>query len=71
MFQEFFRKYISNQFKKPSGLIGRFLDKANNHRCQMDDLLSFVDIDTPMLGDDGKPRAELLLADASGGGGIL
>ncbi len=28
-----------------------------------DDRLAFVDIDKPMLGDDGKPRAELFISD--------
>ncbi len=31
--------------------------------CEKDDRLAFVDVDRPMLGDDGKPRAELFLAD--------
>lgn len=30
---------------------------------ETDSRLQFVDIDTPMLGDDGKPRAELFLDD--------
>ena len=28
-----------------------------------DERLAFIDIDTPMLGDDGKPRAELFIKD--------
>jgi lysophospholipase L1-like esterase len=31
--------------------------------CAQDDRLSFVDVDGPMLGEDGKPRAELLRED--------
>lgn len=31
--------------------------------CAADELLVFVDIDTPMLGDDGKPRPELFKDD--------
>ncbi len=31
--------------------------------AQKSDKLAFVDVDKPMLGDDGKPRAELLLDD--------
>jgi lysophospholipase L1-like esterase len=30
---------------------------------ETDDRLSYVDVDAPMLGEDGKPRAELLLED--------
>ena len=31
--------------------------------CETDARLEFVDIDTPMLGDDGKPREELFIQD--------
>jgi lysophospholipase L1-like esterase len=31
--------------------------------CADDPLLTFIDIATPMLGDDGRPRPELFLAD--------
>lgn len=31
--------------------------------CATDERLSFVDIDTPMIGDDGKPRGELFKDD--------
>ncbi|MEX2215906.1 MAG: SGNH/GDSL hydrolase family protein [Phycisphaeraceae bacterium] len=31
--------------------------------CEADELLAFVDIASPMLGDDGKPREELFLKD--------
>ena len=31
--------------------------------CQDDERLEFVDIDTPMIGDDGKPRPELFAKD--------
>ncbi|MDX2473362.1 MAG: SGNH/GDSL hydrolase family protein [Candidatus Krumholzibacteria bacterium] len=31
--------------------------------CTGDPLLTFIDIATPMLGDDGRPRPELFLAD--------
>jgi lysophospholipase L1-like esterase len=31
--------------------------------CGKNELLEFVDIDAPMLGDDGKPRPELFLQD--------
>jgi len=46
MFQEFFRKYISNQFKKPSGLIGRFLERGMSKRTTTDAkwTISFLDI---------------------------
>ncbi len=31
--------------------------------CVEDELLEFVDIDTPMIGDDGKPKPELFVQD--------
>ena len=31
--------------------------------CVENDRLSFVDVDTPMIGDDGQPRAELFVDD--------
>ncbi|MFT5128890.1 MAG: lysophospholipase L1-like esterase, partial [Rhodothermales bacterium] len=31
--------------------------------CESDERLSYVDIFTPMLGDDGTPRADLLAGD--------
>ncbi len=31
--------------------------------CKKDDRLVYIDVDQPMLGDDGKPRAELLASD--------
>ena len=31
--------------------------------CEQDQKLSFADIDTPMIGDDGRPRAELFAKD--------
>jgi len=36
MIPEFFRTYISNQFKKPSGLIGRFLERGMSQRTTTD-----------------------------------
>ncbi len=32
-------------------------------RVESDDRLAYVDIDTPMIGDDGKPRPELFVSD--------
>ena len=42
--------------------------------CENDERLRFVDIDTPMVGADGKPRAELFVKDGlhlSGAGYVL
>lgn len=36
MFPEFARKYLSNQFKKPSGLIGRFIERGMSKRTSFD-----------------------------------
>ena len=36
MFPEFVRKYISNQFGKPSGLLGRMIEKRMSKRTTMD-----------------------------------
>jgi lysophospholipase L1-like esterase len=40
--------------------------KANSlieARCKQDDWLRYIDVATPLLGDDGKPRAELFVED--------
>ena len=42
------------------------MQKANNlikADCEKDELLSFVDVWTPMIGEDGKPKADLFLKD--------
>lgn len=46
MFPEFIRRYISNQFKKPSGLFGRFIERGMSKRTTMDAewTISFLDI---------------------------
>lgn len=31
--------------------------------CEKDDRIEFLDIDTPMIGDDGKPKPELFISD--------
>lgn len=54
---------------KPSlarwNLIGqvRAANAAVQEICTQDDLLVFVDIDRPMIGEDGRPRPELFLKD--------
>lgn len=54
---------------KPSIARWKFIDaiRASNklikEHADKEDLLEFVDIDTPMIGPDGKPRADLLLED--------
>jgi len=46
MLPEFIRRYISNQFKKPSGLFGRFIEKGMSKRTTVDAewTISFLDI---------------------------
>lgn len=42
------------------------MQKANNlikADCERDELLSFIDVWTPMIGEDGKPKADLFLKD--------
>lgn len=41
--------------RKANGMIEEF--------CSRDDLLEYIDIDTPMIGSDGRPRKELFLKD--------
>lgn len=54
---------------KPSIARWKLIDKVRAANsavakiCSKNDRLEFVDIDTPMLGDDGKPRPELFLKD--------
>jgi lysophospholipase L1-like esterase len=54
---------------KPSIARWKLVDKMReaNRRIQKltqdDKLLEFVDVDTPMIGDDGRPRKELFLKD--------
>jgi lysophospholipase L1-like esterase len=54
---------------KPSLARWNIVDKVRdaNRRiaatCAKHDQLVFVDVDKPMLGDDGKPRAELFVKD--------
>lgn len=46
-------------------LVGKMRD-ANRRIAKLtktNDLLDYADIDTPMIGDDGKPRAELFVKD--------
>ncbi len=41
----------------------REANAAIHKMCEQDQKLSFADIDTPMIGDDGRPRAELFAKD--------
>jgi lysophospholipase L1-like esterase len=41
----------------------RAANAAIHKLCEQDQKLSFADIDTPMIGDDGRPRAELFAKD--------
>ena len=46
---------LVEEMRKANGLIAAFSSK--------DDLLEYVDIDAPMLGNDDKPREDLFLGD--------
>ena len=46
---------LVDKVRSANGLIREFSDQ--------NDLLAFVDIDTPMIGGDGKPKQELFIAD--------
>jgi lysophospholipase L1-like esterase len=54
---------------KPSILRWRLVDKVRQANglieadCKKDERLLYVDVFTPMLGDDGKPRPELFVSD--------
>jgi len=41
----------------------RAANKMIAKQCKQSELLAFVDIDKPMLGDDGKPRESLFVSD--------
>jgi hypothetical protein len=49
------RWHLVDKMRKANGLIRAVTEK--------DDRLAYVDIDKPMIGDDGKPRKELFKAD--------
>ncbi len=54
---------------KPSIARWKLVDKVREANklirefCEKGDKLTFLDIDTPMIGNDGKPRAELFVKD--------
>ncbi|MEQ8791730.1 MAG: SGNH/GDSL hydrolase family protein [Pirellulaceae bacterium] len=41
----------------------RSANKMIAKQCQQNELLTYVDVDTPMLGEDGKPRESLFVSD--------
>ena len=61
-----FRSFISI---KPSLLRWRLIDQIRQANalveaaCKKDDRLIYVDVAKPMLGEDGKPRPDLFVAD--------
>lgn len=73
MLPKFIRNYISNQFKKPSGLFGRFIEKGMSERTTSDArwTLSLLDIQPTSkileIGFGGGIAAQLASRDASKG----